>query len=185
MIVGGLPGTGKSTLAAAIADATGAVLLRSDEIRKELAGLNHQSSADAPFGEGIYTGSMTCLTYETMLSRAGVALGMGEPVVLDASWSTEAWRNAARALAARTYSDVIELRCDAPPAVAADRIGHRRAIGGDPSDATPHIATIMAQAFDHWPNATRIDTTGEPAASVDQALANVFHRDPRTRPDAR
>ena len=39
VVVGGLPGTGKTTLAAAVGDELGWPVLRSDEIRKALAGL--------------------------------------------------------------------------------------------------------------------------------------------------
>jgi len=48
VLVGGLPGTGKSTLAAALADATGWSVLRSDEVRKDLAGLGHTTRRPPP-----------------------------------------------------------------------------------------------------------------------------------------
>ena len=50
----GLMGTGKSTLGAALAGTLGAILLRSDELRKELAGELGGSGRTAAFGQGIY-----------------------------------------------------------------------------------------------------------------------------------
>jgi hypothetical protein len=54
-LVGGLPGTGKTTLGGALADQFGAVLLSSDRMRKELAGLSPAEPAPAAYGEGLYT----------------------------------------------------------------------------------------------------------------------------------
>jgi aminoglycoside phosphotransferase family enzyme/predicted kinase len=176
IVVGGLPGTGKSTLAAGLGDRLGATVLRSDEIRKELAGLAPTTPADAPFGEGIYTPAGTERTYDTLLDRATVALGLGESVVLDASWTHEPWRAAARAIAERTRSELVELRCSAPTAVAAKRMHRRQAAHNDPSDATPAIAATMAASMPPWPTATTIDTSGAPDTSLScavRALADV------------
>ena len=54
-LVGGLPGTGKTTVGGALADRFGAVLLSSDRLRKELAGLSPTQPAPAAYGEGLYT----------------------------------------------------------------------------------------------------------------------------------
>ncbi|MGH9236296.1 MAG: AAA family ATPase, partial [Acidimicrobiales bacterium] len=115
VMVGGLPGTGKSTVAGAIGDALEATVLRSDEVRKELAGLPVDRPAPDEFGRGIYAAEATAGTYRELLSRAGVALGMGETVVLDASWGDQVRRAQARALAARACADLVELRCEVAP----------------------------------------------------------------------
>lgn len=81
VVVGGLPGTGKSTLAAGLGDACGATVLRSDEIRKELTGLAPHEPAPAAFGEGLYRPELTAATYTEMLRRAEITLGLGETVV--------------------------------------------------------------------------------------------------------
>jgi aminoglycoside phosphotransferase family enzyme len=53
-IVGGLPGTGKTTMGGALADRFGALLLSSDRVRKELAGIDPQTRVPIGFGEGLY-----------------------------------------------------------------------------------------------------------------------------------
>ena len=85
-------------------------------------------------------------TYEALLHRARVALGMGESVVLDASWLDPTWRERAASVAVATSSDLTELCCETPAAVARDRLRLRLAAGHDPSDATPevHDATRLA-----------------------------------------
>ena len=173
VLVGGLPGTGKSTVARAVGDALGATVLRTDEVRKESAGLPTTAHAPDAFGQGLYSPTATADTYKALLERAEVALRMGETVVLDASWSDERWRDRARGAAGRTDTDVVELRCEIPAEVAAERMRARAAAGGDPSDATPAIAAAMAATADPWPGATTIRTDDSPEASVAAALAAV------------
>ena len=170
VLVGGLPGTGKSTLARAVGDTLGAAVLRSDEVRKELAGIPVQQHAPDDFRQGIYSTSATADTYGELLARAEVALGMGETVVLDASWGEQRWRELARGVATRTHTELFELRCAVGPDVAAERIRARAAAGADPSDATPAIAAAMAATAERWPEAVTIDTGGPVDATVAAAL---------------
>jgi hypothetical protein len=172
VLVGGLPGTGKSTVAGGIADRTGAALLRSDRVRKELVGLHPAAPAAAPSRGGIYRPDVTAATYATLLDHAGVLLGRGESVVLDASWSDPAQRRAAEALAEAAHADLVELCCTAPRALAADRL-RARAGTGDPSDANAAVAAAMAADFTPWPAAVQLDTSGSRADSLAAALAAV------------
>jgi hypothetical protein len=171
VLIGGLPGTGKSTTAAALADATGWALLRSDEIRKDVAGIPHTTAACAAPGEGLYRPEMTDATYDAVLARARTALQLGETVIVDASWSASRHREAAREVAGATSSDLVELCCVAPAGVAEERIRNRLAAGGDPSDATPAVAAVMAGRFDTWPSSSTLDSGGAPGVSLAQALA--------------
>jgi aminoglycoside phosphotransferase family enzyme/predicted kinase len=173
ILVGGLPGTGKSRLAAGLGEELVATVLRSDEIRKEQAGLAVDAPAGAPFGAGLYTEASTTATYETVLDRARVALGRGETVIVDASWISADWRTRARALAGDVSADLVELRCDAPPEVAAQRLTKRLTRGGDPSDATPEIAAAMAAIDAPWPEATTVTTTRSKPEALADALAVV------------
>lgn len=173
IVVGGTPGTGKTTLATALGDALGATVIRSDEVRKELAGMRPEASGAAAYGQGIYRPETTAETYAEMLRRAGVALAHGESVVLDASFTAADGRRRARAIADATASDLVELRCTAPPDVAAARIRHRLAVGGDASDATPAIAAALATEAAPWPEASAVDTTRQPERSLQDALSIV------------
>ena len=173
VLVGGLPGTGKSTLAAALGDALDATVIRSDVVRKELAGLAATDAAGAPFGDGLYSRAATAATYREVLRRAGTDLGLGQTVVLDTSWNLDEHRRAARRAASTTHSDLVELRCVAPAGVAADRMRERAARGADASDADAAVAAAMAAVADPWPEATVIDTDRGPDAVVRAALAAV------------
>ncbi|MEU0568542.1 AAA family ATPase [Nonomuraea sp. NPDC005983] len=173
ILVGGTPGTGKSTLAAALADRFGYTLLSSDHVRKELAGTAALQPAPAPYGEGIYTEEWTERTYAELLSRAGRLLQYGEPVILDASWIHAAHRADAERVAERTCSDLLALRCTTLPQVAAARIAGRT---GGASDADKAIATTMAEVMAPWPEATEIDTSASAEQALDRALKAISAR---------
>lgn len=165
VLVGGLPGTGKTTVAGAVADRLAAVVLRTDQIRRELPG-NADLRADAGYGKGLYQRDRVHDTYQVMLDRAEELLGRGEHVVLDGSWSSASERESARAVATETHSTLVELRCSAPAAITETRITDRT---GDASDATPEIAARMSRHFANWPEAVEIDTSGHPNAAAEQA----------------
>lgn len=166
VVVGGLPGTGKSTLATALAGRERWVLLRSDEVRKDLAGMDHLESGQAEFGAGLYAAERKDATYRELLARAGTALTHGESVVLDASWASAAHRRRAARLAEETSSELLQVRCSVPSEVAMARI---RARVGDASDATPEVAATLAESFDLWREAVDIDTSTTP----EEALART------------
>jgi aminoglycoside phosphotransferase family enzyme/predicted kinase len=172
ILVGGSPGTGKSTVAAGLADRFGGVLIRSDRLRKERAGLPPEQHAEALWQTGLYAPAITDATYDAMISRAAVLLGHGETVVLDASWSEAAERRRARDIAGSAFSLVSELRCTAPVEVVDDRLVRRRG-GVDPSDATPEVARLMERAFEPWPEATQLPTTASVPVTMDGAIRLV------------
>jgi aminoglycoside phosphotransferase family enzyme/predicted kinase len=172
VVVGGLPGTGKSTLAARVGARMGWPVLRSDEIRKELAGMDRLTSAPAPYRKGIYAPAATEATYVALVDRARELLTRGECVVLDASFAAADRRKAATALGDETHADVIEVCCVLPPDVAAARLARRTTHGGDPSDATVEVAGEMAADFDPWPTAVTVDTI----APADEVLETVLVR---------
>ncbi|MFJ7587508.1 AAA family ATPase [Streptomyces sp. NPDC097617] len=169
-LVGGLPGSGKSTLSGALADRLGVTLLSSDRLRKELAGIAAEEPAAAAYGEGIYSPEWTARTYATLLDRAASLLSAGESVVLDATWSDAEQREAAQRLAGRTSTDLVALHCRVPGDVSAARLD-TRAPGA--SDADLDIATAMAAKEPLWTEAVPIDTSGPLESAVVQALAAV------------
>ncbi|HEY4419879.1 MAG TPA: AAA family ATPase [Pseudonocardia sp.] len=168
VLVGGLPGTGKTTLAGGLADRFGAAVLSSDRIRKELAGIDPTTRATADYRQGIYSPEHTEKLYAELLHRAESLLTQGESVVLDASWTSRPHRQRAGELARRTHSRILQLRCETPPDSAARRIAHRV---GSASDANLAIATAMSAESDPWPDAVTIPTSRSTAQSLQLAEA--------------
>ncbi|HUC04964.1 MAG TPA: AAA family ATPase, partial [Acidimicrobiales bacterium] len=177
VLVGGLPGTGKSTLALSLARHLGATVIRSDEVRRQLLGPDAFAGGHPDgFDLGRYAPSATDATYDSMIASARARLRMGETVVLDATFRRQADREAARALARTTSSDLEEFRCVAPRALAERRLSLRLAEGHDPSEATAAVARRMEATFDPWPTASEVDTgsadvSGD-AGTVVQALGS-------------
>ena len=174
VVIGGLPGTGKSTLARQVAEAVDGTWIRSDVVRKRLAGLRPDVSASHPLGEGIYSASATEATYGSMIDSARSDLLLGRNVVLDATFTQPAWRAAARELAERTYTDLAEFRCVAPMSVIEQRLG-QRSRGDGPSDATAEVARYMARSEVPWPTATDIDTSHGVAGPLGAVLERMDH----------
>jgi aminoglycoside phosphotransferase family enzyme/predicted kinase len=172
VLIGGLPGTGKSTIARTLAERLPFAVLRTDEMRERPAG------ALTDYGEGRYAPDAVAANYRSMLDRAGGLLRSGESVVLDGSWSSAELRSLAEMLASSTSSDLIELCCTAPSSVTHARIAERIQRADDPSEATPAIADQMADAFDAWPSAHLIDTSLPVEDAVALAVA-IVHADGR------
>ncbi|XRQ12545.1 AAA family ATPase [Actinomadura welshii] len=172
ILVGGLPGTGKTSVAGALADRLGCSLISSDRVRKELAGLPPEDSAAAPYGTGIYTAEWSRRTYRELADRAASLLGLGETVILDASWSAKEDRELLAEVAERGHARLTSLRCAAPESVTAERMRARARSRGI-SDADAGIAAAMGADAAPWPEAATIDTEGPLEDSVGQALAVV------------
>ena len=177
ILVGGLPGTGKTTVADGLADQIGAVVVSSDRLRKELAGLSPTDRAGAGYGEGLYRVERTAATYAAMRERAAGLLARGESVVLDASWTDAEERAGAAELARASHAELTCLECRAPREVTEPRIRGRR---GSASDATPLVAAVMSLDADPWPEATVIDTVGPAEDSIELAVTEVHHPTPHS-----
>ncbi|RJQ87273.1 bifunctional aminoglycoside phosphotransferase/ATP-binding protein [Amycolatopsis panacis] len=168
VLVGGLPGAGKSTVAGRLADKLGATLLQSDRVRKELAGIDPGQHAPAGYRQGIYAPEWTARTYHELTRRAGELLGLGETVVLDASWTSARERNAISATAERTSSRLAAVRCVAPDSLRGQRLATRT---GSLSDAGTVVGREMAADDDPWPSAFQLDTADTVDRATERALA--------------
>lgn len=175
VLVGGPPGSGKTTLATGLAERAGFACVSSDRVRKELAGLSPDEDAAAAYGEGIYTPDWTRRTYDELLARAERLLALGESVTLDASWADADHRRDAAETSRRVSAGLVELRCTAPAATGRERV-RTRDFGV--SDAGEEIAETVAAREQPWPEATPIDTGGPLRRSVDRAVAAVRPHSP-------
>ena len=156
--VGGLSGTGKSTLARVLAPAygaaPGAVVLRSDLIRKEMAGVDPATRLPAES----YTREASASVYTRLCERAADALAAGHAVVADAVFADPAERAAIEAVARKAGVAFNGLWLNGSQAVLEARIAARR---GDASDATVDVLRRQT-GFDlgamNW---TRVNADGD------------------------
>ncbi len=166
VMVGGGPGTGKTTLARALAVTVDAVVISTDEVRRELRSAGEIGGAAGDLDRGLYSPTNVAAVYDEVLTRAHTWLAVGHSVILDGTWRDVAQRDRVRSVAAQTCCPLVELVCTSPVGDAAARIAHR---GTTASDATPAMAGALGGWTDQWTTATPIDTTRELAASVAEA----------------
>lgn len=169
VLVGGLPGTGKTTTARRLADATGAVLISSDRVRADSRARGVVTGDGGEYNRGAYTPDAREHVYTIMRAEAQTLLATGRSVILDASWIDAAQRRRAARVASDTSADLIEIYCTAPQSVARARISART---GSESEATPAIADAMAQDRAPWPGALVLDTT----APLERTAATALRR---------
>ncbi|RYJ03168.1 MAG: hypothetical protein EON47_05030, partial [Acetobacteraceae bacterium] len=161
--VGGLQGTGKTRLARALAPALGpapgALVLRSDEIRKRQAGV----APESPLPAAAYTAAASAAVFAELAATAAAVLRAGHAVVADAVFL----RPAERAAIAAAGEPFTGFWLQAPLAVLEKRIAARR---GDASDADAAVLAAAA-ARDPGPIAwTVLDAAADPIPAAREAL---------------
>ncbi len=169
--IGGVSGTGKSTLAAALAPELGlrpgARLLRSDVTRKLLLGV----APEARLPGQAYVRDVSRRVYEALCRKAAIGLSAGYSVIIDAVALSPDERRAFAEVAQAEAVPFFGFWLDGPEAMLAERVRSRR---HDASDATPEI---VAEQLRHDPGPmdwTRIDASGgseQCLAAVRRALA--------------
>jgi predicted kinase len=166
----GLSGSGKSTVARALAKRTGAVHIRSDAVRKHLAGVPLEERG----GAELYTPEMTRRTYERLVALGGILAADGYIVILDAKFDHFAERTAAMNAARQRGLSMCVLHCVAPHDVLRQRLEAR---AGDVADAT---ADLLDQQESQWEDftdgerrfVTTLDTT-RTAAEVENGAVRA------------
>lgn len=143
----GLIASGKSTLAAAWAQRTGAIYFNSDRIRKELAGILPKNKAKDSFNQGIYTPEFSKKTYDELLKRAATNLAAKKPVVLDASYQEREERQKVRDLAKQCACEVIFILCRCPEPLMKERMAIRSADPNAVSDGRWEIYLRQREKF--------------------------------------
>ncbi len=173
VLVAGLPGTGKSTVARGLAEAAGLHVIRADAVRKGLAGLPPDAPAAAGLDEGIYTPAWTERTYAACLDQAEEILFQGGRVVVDATFWQEARRSPFLDAGIRWGIRTLLLQLVAEPEAVKARLQARTA---GPSDADWAIYRRLAERWEDPSAATErtratVDASGEPSEVVTAAMA--------------
>lgn len=159
IVFGGLPGSGKSTVAQALARRIRALYLRVDTVEQAIR-------TSAPLAEGLYVGASG---YVTLYRLATDNLRLGHTVIADSVNPLPVTRNAFRDVAAESGSKFIEVEI-----VCSDAAVHRhRAETRSPSVdglSPPSWAAIQNVNYKPWKADLRLDTS---LLSVEESVAEI------------
>ena len=153
--IGGLSGTGKSTLAAALAPSLGARVLRSDVIRKRIFGVAPETRLPA----SAYTAQVSRRVYQTLGRNAANVLAAGYSVIVDAVSLKLSERQSFLMVAEAAGVPFAGIWLEAPPATMDRRL---RARLNDASDASPEVLAQQLQQDPGTVEWARIEAGGDP-----------------------
>jgi aminoglycoside phosphotransferase family enzyme/predicted kinase len=170
VLLGGGPGTGKTTLADAISGVLGWPTLDSDTLRKDLRGVDHNDHR-VDLHPDLYSPETTDETYRRLIERAAAVIDSGESVIVDATWARWSDRAQARRAAVESGARLVEIECHVDPDTMVERLLERERHGLDASDAT--ASTVLAPR-DLWPTAVRVDTSGPVSEVSERAVAAIM-----------
>lgn len=167
--IGGLPGTGKSTLARTLAPglgaAPGALILRSDEIRKRRFGV----APEERLPEKAYASSVGRQVFATLTRDAATAAAGGQVVIADGTFMADTHRAAIEAAAREAGVPFAGLWLTAPLPVLEARVAGR---SGDASDATVEVLR-RAAGLNPGPGTWHLIDTTDGNAARDLASATL------------
>jgi aminoglycoside phosphotransferase family enzyme/predicted kinase len=167
--VGGLSGTGKSVLARGLAPEIGAppgaIMLRSDGIRKRLYGKRQEDRLP----QEAYRGDVSAKVYQMLRDRAGQCLTQGASVIADSTFLREADRAALEAVAAESHCPFAGVWLEAAIDTLTARVTARAA---DASDATAAVVALQKTENTGFVTWHRVRADRPPA----EVLADAFGR---------
>ena len=179
LLVGGLMGVGKSTLATALKEKLAAELIASDQVRSDHQPQD-QLHSPAAYGKGRYDLDCRLANYRQLLQQVETVLPDNDFIILDATFSTTESRSMAAAIALKHNYRLVQIECVCPREVALQRITERLASQSTNSEARPdHFDAFAADAqppLADFP-LVQVDTRHQVADQCTQvmsALAQIF-----------
>jgi uncharacterized protein len=168
ILMSGVSGSGKSTTARFLARQLGGIQIRSDAVRKHLAGIPLLERG----GDEIYTAEMTEKTYTRLLDLGIKLASQGFTVILDAKYDKTQLRGEAIAQAQKHQIPLQIINCTAPLEVLQQRLDKRT---GDIADATAKLLALQIQQAEPFSESEKsylkiLDTTQPQDAQLKEVI---------------
>jgi len=183
LIMHGLSGSGKTTIAQGLAEALGAVRLRSDVERKRLHGLDAQARSGSALDAGLYAPAAGERTYARLAALAREVLAARYPVIVDATFLRRVERERFAVLAREAGATFLIADCAAPAPTLRARVAARERDATDASEAgvavlERQLATAEPLAADEAGHTLTIDAERGAGAPEAAALARRLRLEP-------
>jgi len=135
VLMQGVAGSGKTTVAQELLEEIGAVRIRSDVERKRLFGMGADAHSASGLGSGIYTEEATRRTYGRLLELAGAVASAGWAAIVDATFLRREERERFRAFSRDRGIPFAVIACEASPEALRERVARREREARDASEA--------------------------------------------------
>lgn len=145
-IMHGVSGSGKSTVAGALVEQSGAVRIRSDVERKRLAGLTPEQRSEPQQRDSLYSAAMSRETFARLENLASMVIGAGFPVIVDATFLHQGTRDTFHALARSLSVPFVIVDCIAEPEQMRQRLAQRARHAKDASEADVAVMERQLQS---------------------------------------
>jgi uncharacterized protein len=181
IVLCGLPASGKSTIAQALAERGGFAVFNSDVVRKRRAGKAPTERAGGAVGQGLYSHESSAATYLALAQAAADALRAGDGVIIDATYKDAAERSALREVARAAGAPIVFAECVISAEEAKRRLAARALDPKAVSDATWEVYLQHQAAFAPFgPESAdchlRLDGAAHPAAAareIERFIASI------------
>lgn len=180
IIMSGLSGTGKSTLASSLARALGVKVYSSDMIRKTMKPSDAWTGQDESlWGLELYDPYRVSAVYDHLISLAEEELFAGRAVILDATFLDTKYRDRAKAMARSKNIPLVLVHLECNDQILLERIRRRSQQRDRWSDATEETLAKQKEAYSDTSSYSeciyvRIDTSSTENIDVDPVLRALF-----------
>jgi predicted kinase len=173
--VGGVIGSGKSTVAEKLSAALSCAVVDSDRTRKQILAIAETQAQNDPAWTGAYSPGTTARVYGEALRRASVVLASHRPVIVDASFRSSSMRHRAREIARSRGAGFVFVECRAPVDVCRARLTSR---SRGPSDGRPALLEEFVASFEPMTELASsehvvVDTTQPVERTIDALRARL------------
>lgn len=162
----GLPASGKSHLAAALAERSGLPHLSSDVTRKRLAGI--RATQRAPTES--YAAAWNARTYSDLAQQSSLAVWERGGAIVDATFRHRSDRQAFTA-ALDASAPVLFIECQAPRAVLTQRA---RCRDDDPARVSDADVEVVARQLESWEPLDEVRASDHVVLRTDRAVDRVI-----------
>lgn len=175
-LMSGLTGTGKTSIADELGFQLGIETVRSDVVRKEIAGVPPREHHFEEHAEGIYTKAFDEMTYRKVFDLSDIALASGRSVIADATFRRRKERDSFRSLAVKHGARFRIINTSCPEEIAQQRLEQRMEKPAEISDGRWEIYLKQREEFDPLENGGEtilLDTSRSIPDNIDEILKGM------------